>query len=257
LGAAALVETTEDERADMQRLAESLATPKLLAAITAFSSAGSLGRSSWLPGLPLEMALIEAVDAGELQAQPAPVAAPTASAGKGSAAKKTSKPSKKRVKEGPAGKAASLEKKQQPEKKRRSKGASAQGGLTFQVLKERWTDVLAAALRLDRAVQALINSGRPLGLEGEVLVLGFASDLLLEKMVKEQNIEVARSAIEEVLNVPLGIRCVLTEKWNQGERDENPPPVEEGGMVATAMRDLGAQVSEVKQETPPPDGDAG
>lgn len=257
LGAAALVETTEDERADMQRLAESLATPKLLAAITAFSSAGSLGRSSWLPGLPLEMALIEAVDAGELQAQPAPVAAPTASAGNGSVAKKASKPSKKRVKESPAGKAASPEKKQQPEKKRRSKGASAQGGLTFQVLKERWTDVLAAALRLDRAVQALINSGRPLGLEGEVLVLGFASDLLLEKMVKEQNIEVARSAIEEVLNVPLGIRCVLTEKWNQGERDENPPPVEEGGMVATAMRDLGAQVSEVKQETPPPDGDAG
>jgi len=257
LGAAALVETTEDERADMQRLAESLETPKLLAAITAFSSAGSLGRSSWLPGLPLEMALIEAVDAGELQAQPAPPAAPTASAGNRSAASKTSKPSKKRVKESPAGKAASPEKKQQPEKKRRSKGASAQGGLTFQVLKERWTDVLAAALRLDRAVQALINSGRPLGLEGEVLVLGFASDLLLEKMVKEQNIEVARSAIEEVLNVPLGIRCVLTEKWNQGERDENPPPVEEGGMVATAMRDLGAQVSEVKQETPPPDGDAG
>lgn len=255
LGVAALVEATEDERADMQRQAESLALPKLLAAITAFSRAGGAGRSSWLPGLPLEMALIEAVDAGELQAQPAPATTPTVSSGNVSPAKKASKRSTKRVKESPAVKVAAAEKKQQPEKKRRSKGVSAQGGLTFQVLKERWKDVLVAALRLDRAAQALINSGRPLGLEGEVLVLGFASDLLLEKMQKEKNIEVARSAIEEVLNVPLGIRCVLAEQWNQGERDENPPPVEEGGMVATAMRDLGAQVSEVKQDTPATDGD--
>jgi hypothetical protein len=92
-----------------------------------------------------------------------------------------------------------------------------------------------------------------LGLEGEVLVLGFASDLLREKMEKEQNLKVARAAIESTLNIPLGIRCVLTDKWTQGEGTGTPSEIEDGGMVATAMRDLGAQVSEIVPDSSQPD----
>jgi hypothetical protein len=103
--------------------------------------------------------------------------------------------------------------------------------------------------------QALINSGRPLGLEGEVLVLGFASDLLREKMEKEQHIRVAQAAIQEALNHPLRIRCVLTERWMQGERSDESISVEDGGMVATAIRDLGAQVTELPQDSPQSDED--
>jgi DNA polymerase-3 subunit gamma/tau len=253
LGAAELVETTEDERADMLRQANGLPLPRLLAAIAAFSRAGAVGRSSWLPGLPLEMALIEAIDAGKAREQPSSASTHAASPEAASASKQSRKRSAKKVKEAPAAAEEYAEKEEDSEKPPQSKSQVAEGGLTFQVLKERWTDVLASARRLDRAAQALINSGRPLGLEGEVLVLGFASDLLREKMEKEQNVHVARTAIEETLNVPLGIRCVLTEKWRQGERTATPPPVEDGGMVATAMRDLGAQVSEVKQDSAQPD----
>jgi DNA polymerase-3 subunit gamma/tau len=253
LGAAELIEATEDERADMLHQADGLPLPRLLAAIAAFSRAGAVGRSSWLPGLPLEMALIEAIDTGEATEQPSSASTHAASPEAASASKQSRKGSAKKVKEAPAAAEQYAEKEQDSEKSPQSKPQVAEDGLTFQVLKERWTDVLASARRLDRAAQALINSGRPLGLEGEVLVLGFASDLLREKMEKEQNIRIARTAIEETLNVPLGIRCVLTEKWKQGERTATPPPVEDGGMVATAMRDLGAQVSEVKQDSAQPD----
>lgn len=254
LGAGELVEAAEDERADMLRHADGMPLPKLLAAIAAFSRAGAVGRSSWLPGLPLEMALIEAADTGDAQVNPAGASAPAPSAVAGAASKHSSKGSAKMTKETPSVAEATAEKEQKSEHKPRAKQETTEGGLTFQVLKERWKDVLAAAKRLDRAAQALINSGRPLGLEGEVLVLGFASDLLREKMEKEQNLQIAREAIEETLNVLLGIRCVLTDTWKQGERSDSPPPVEDGGMVATAMRDLGAQVSEVTQDSPEADG---
>ncbi len=245
LGAAELVEATEDERAEMRQHANAIPLQRLLAAITAFSQAGAVGRSSWLPGLPLEMALIEAIDAGEVPDQATPVATPADNPGAG----KPGKRSPGAVKEA----AAHAQKKESAKKRNRSEPPATQGGLTFQVLKERWKEILSTALGLDRAAQALLNSGRPLGLEGEVLVLGFASDLLREKMEKEQNLRVAQDAIEKTLSVPLGIRCVLTETWSQGEKSSSPPPVEDGGMVATAMRDLGAQVSEIEPDSPQPD----
>lgn len=247
LGAAEIVEATDDERTEMLRHSEAIPLPRLLAAIAAFSQAGAVGRSSWLPGLPLEMALIDAIGANEVQTQPSHSPAPTSAPVTNPGAEKPAKPSSKKVKETPA------PKKQSGRGGGDSGYTPVVGGLTFQVLKERWKEILSAALGLDRAAQALINSGRPLGLEGEVLVLGFASDLLREKMEKEQNLKVARAAIEQTLNVPLGIRCVLMEKWNQGEGSEVPTPVEDGGMVATAMRDLGAQVSEIGPDAPQPD----
>jgi DNA polymerase-3 subunit gamma/tau len=248
LGAAELVEATEDERAEMLRHAEAVPLQRLLAAIAAFSQAGAVGRSSWLPGLPLEMALIEAIDADEIPDQSTPATTPAANPG-------TAKPGKGSP--GAAKEAAPAPKRKSGKQRKRSEQPTTQGGLTFQVLKERWKEILSTALGLDRAAQALLNSGRPLGLEGEILVLGFASDLLREKMEKEQNLQVARAAIESTLNVPLGIRCVLTENWSQAEKSSSPPPVEDGGMVATAMRDLGAQVSEIEPDSSQPDQTAG
>ena len=250
MGAAELVEASDDERERMLRHAEALTMPRLLAAIAAFSQAGAVGRSSWLPGLPLEIALIDTVDAGQQRTQPAsgnPSNPPPAD-------RPPAKPSKSRAKQAVQKKPDSNAESNDAGKPAMSGPASGHApdasGLSFQYVSDHWKDILAAALRLDRASQALINSGRPLGLEGSVLVLGFASDLLREKMEKEQHIRVARAAIEETLKEPLGIRCVLTESWNQGESSTAPLAVEDGGMVATAMRDLGAQVTELPQDSP-------
>jgi DNA polymerase-3 subunit gamma/tau len=250
MGAVELVEANDDERKQMLRQAEALTLPRLLAAIAAFSQASAVGRSSWLPGLPLEMALIDTMDADQQQTQsassnssnPTPAArTPT----------KSSKPRTKRtVKEKPDGGAEANDAGKPAVSESASGYAADASGLTFQNVSDHWKDILAAALRLDRASQALINSGRPLSLEGSVLVLGFASDLLREKMEKEQHIRVARAAIEETLKASLGIRCVLTERWEQGESSPPPLAVEDGGMVATAMRDLGAQVTELPQDSP-------
>ena len=100
-------------------------------------------------------------------------------------------------------------------------------------------------------MQALLNSCRPLGIESGVLIIGFKSDLLREKMEKGHNISIASKALEEISGLSMGIRCVLTGSWMPG-RDglDKPPLIEDGGMVATALRDLGAQVVDVEKLPP-------
>ncbi len=112
--------------------------------------------------------------------------------------------------------------------------------------------MLSAARRHDPRTQALLNSCRPLGLESGALIIGFRSDLLREKMEKGHNISLASLAIQEVFGKDVGIRCVLTESWIPDNVSEHQPtPMEDDGMVSTALRDLGAQV--VNIENLPPD----
>jgi hypothetical protein len=78
------------------------------------------------------------------------------------------------------------------------------------------------------------------------LVLGFASDILRDKMQKEDNLAVVTGALESTLGQQVGVRCVLASAWDDQAPPGEQPPVEEGGMVATALRDLGAEVAEVR-----------
>ena len=70
-------------------------------------------------------------------------------------------------------------------------------------------------------------------------------------MEKEHNLQIAVSALEEVCGAKLGLRCILSESWKQGDpADNQPPPMEDGGMVSTAIRELGAHVVEVEKWPP-------
>jgi hypothetical protein len=118
-------------------------------------------------------------------------------------------------------------------------------------LRGQWSQVLAAAYRRDPRTQALLNSGRPLGLEGGTLVLGFTSDLLRERMEKKENLAMVRQSMEEVFGRAVPIRCVLAKSWRPpGAEEQSTDAIEDGGMVATAVRDLGAQVVDVKHLPP-------
>ncbi len=250
LGNAALVEAPAEVRAEMARRAERLSVPALLRALEAFGRAAHNAAIGWHAALPLEMALVEALglDAppGERAPASASAAAAAAPAAEGTPASPPPRPAS-RPSPPPSQKAAA-----NPET-----ATEAASEVTFQTVLGRWREVLEAAYRLDPRTQALLNSCRPLGLQSGVLVLGFASDILREKMEAGDRLDLARQALAEVLGVPLPVRCVLTEKWRPGEAEEEaPPPMEEGGMVATAVRDLGGRVVEhdPTPEAPEPGG---
>jgi DNA polymerase-3 subunit gamma/tau len=123
--------------------------------------------------------------------------------------------------------------------------AVTSGPVTFQVVQDRWRDILAATFERDPRAQALLNSGQPLGIKDGKLVIGFASDLLREKMDKGETLEQVSTALEHVLGRPMGVQCVLSKNWDQAEPAPGDPVMENGGMVDTAVRELGAEVSEL------------
>ncbi len=235
MGNASLVDAVQEVRSEMAAQAERLPIPGLLAAIQAFHRAAADNRTTWQPGLPLELALVEASTGLSRHEGPA--------SSTGAHAQSATAPP-------PAAKAGA-ESPHPPRTKAAAPGVPADaapaGGPTFDGLRAAWRDILAAAKRRDPQTQALLNSGRPLGVERGVLVLGFASDLLRERMEKRDNLNLVRQSLEEVLGQPMPVRCVLLKAWSaEDSNGDAPSAVEDGGMVATAMRDLGAQVVDVK-----------
>ena len=239
-GNADRVDVPDDVASGMLPLAERLSLADLLAALRAFSRAAAETRGTWQPGLPLELALVEVArpraavqpDSTAPAAPAAPLAAPT----RAKAVPASGAPEKAAEGEAASGQASSLQTSSMPQA----------------ALIDRWREVLKAVYRRDPRAQALLNSCKPLGIEKGKVVLAFSSDLLREKMEKGHNLACVQEALQEVMGEPLGVRCVLARepavKQAAREPEGAPPaePVEEGGMVATAIRDLGAQVMDVK-----------
>ena len=232
MGNADLAEATQETLHWMEAQAGRPALALILRGIHSFSRAASEKRPTWQTSLPLELAFVETVGEGE-PAAPGNSAPPEQGEAEPEP-RQTEPPSRKSA-------AAAPDDPHQP-------APDPQGDLTFQAIVGRWNQVLQAARRRNPRVQALLNSCRPLGLEAGALVIGFSSDLLREKMEKERNLSTAMSALQEALGAPLRLRCVITSKWKKaGPGSETVPPIEEGGMVATAIRELGAQVVDVEQ----------
>ncbi len=125
----------------------------------------------------------------------------------------------------------------------------SQGGSDFQRVLDAWPELLRVAYGRDPQTQALLNSGKPLAVDDNSLVLGFQSDLLREKMEKGHNQEIVSEALSEVMNAKLGVRCVLLQNWGSDRSTAPTVPLPEGGMVAAALRDLGAEVVDYGPET--------
>jgi DNA polymerase-3 subunit gamma/tau len=87
----------------------------------------------------------------------------------------------------------------------------------------------------------LLNSIKSRDLRGNVLTLGFASDVLKSQMEKPANIEIFQGVLQQALGVEIVIHCVTAA----GQRSAPPPDVDHDGMVASALRDLGGEIVDI------------
>ncbi|MCJ7566501.1 MAG: DNA polymerase III subunit gamma/tau [Anaerolineales bacterium] len=240
MGNEELVKATSETRTEMRAQSEEIPLERLLAGIRAFNQAAAERKTTWQTSLPLELAFIEA---GKTQGNNPDVKTPPKAeqAQNQITAKTVAIPEAPK----PEPRMESSERKPNP-----SPGL-IEGKLSFEIVVNRWRDVLQAARRHDPRVQALLNSCRPFSLEEGVLIIGFGSDLLRDKMEKDHNLQIAVSALEEIFGGKLGLRCILSESSKPGDLAGNkPPPMEDGGMVSTAIRELGAHVVEVEKWPP-------
>jgi hypothetical protein len=61
-------------------------------------------------------------------------------------------------------------------------------------------------------------------------------------MATKENLSLVQQAVEQVLGTPITVRCVI----NTAKRTTIPTEVDDDGMVAAALRDLGGEIVDIQ-----------
>ena len=77
-------------------------------------------------------------------------------------------------------------------------------------LRHGWVGLVAQITELNRAVKPLIVDCRPIGVEGNIVTLGFPEEKAFLKDVAERRRPILEQAFSQFLDHPVGVRCVAT-----------------------------------------------
>jgi DNA polymerase III subunit gamma/tau len=239
------VEATADVKKQMQSHARSFSTSDVLRMMKAFNNAATDTRGGWQPSLSLELALAEVLDAPN---EPAPhPSAPPPSA----TTRVQPQPSR-----APSSNVDLSQDKPTPVSQSEPAHAPVQSN---EVMDERGDDTLhqeaeaprppetsavsaadvikawkhlASSLPKSQAnLSALLNSVKMIDVQGKTLILGLASDVLVSKIDKPDQVEAIQKLIRDQFGVDMNIRCVVTTA-----KGKIPPNVPQDGMVAAAIQ---------------------
>ena len=215
MGNANQVEATADVKKQMQAHARSFSTSDVLCMMKAFNNAAVDLRGGWQPSLSLELALAEVLDAPTespqiatpSQPKPKPVTNTRQSA---SAPRTETQPQ--------------TEKEVAPHPQERS--AVSVGDVI-----KAWKPMSASLPKAQANLSALMNSVKMIDMQGKTLILGLASDVLVSKIDKPDQIEAIQKLIKDEFGADVSVRCVVTNA-----KGTIPANVAQDGMVATAIQ---------------------
>ena len=94
-----------------------------------------------------------------------------------------------------------------------------------------WKHLAAALPKSQANLSALMNSVKMIDVQGKTLVLGLASDVLVSKIDKPDQVEAVQKLIKDNFGVDVSIRCIVTNA-----RGKLPASVAQDGMVAAAIQ---------------------
>ncbi len=260
LGSAAEVDASETIRKAMAAQATRHSSAEVLSMLRGFNAAAADTRGGWQPSLSLELAIADALEgrsegspthnaSGEPEtaarhpATTAPAAgvenrgAPTGpgrSRGRGTASQGGSPSESQAPRDAVQGQASTESDAPQ------STGVSA-APIGLSEVARAWKDIRLALKPSHPAVEALLNSCKPVEVQGQELMIGFQSETVRALMDKPENIKAAQQAIAEVLSANLTVRCIVTNA-----RGKVPPSLPQDGMVATAV-DRGGEIVDLQE----------
>jgi hypothetical protein len=177
----------------------------------AFNTAATDLRGGWQPSLSLELALAEVIEGPE-------TAVPQAAA--------RAKPKSESASQTETVKKSKLE-------ATKPENAIVAAGDVIKV----WKQISQSLSKSQANLSALLNSVKMIDVQGQTLVLGFASDVLVSKMDKPEHSDILRKALADMLGVQLDLRCIVTNA-----KGKLPPNVSQDGMVAAALNQGGEVV---------------
>jgi DNA polymerase III subunit gamma/tau len=216
MGNAGQVEATADVKKQMQSHARLFTISDVLRMMKAFNNAATDLRGGWQPSLSLELALAEVLDAPAASvAQPAVAAHP-----KLQPAQPASLPT-----EGMEGESDTAEPAANQDTPPQGSSIDASDILRA------WKHMSAALPKSQANLSALMNSVKMIDVQHGTLILGLASDVLVSKIDKPDQIEAIQKLIRDEYGVDMPIRCMVTTA-----KGKIPPNVPQDGMVATAIQ---------------------
>jgi hypothetical protein len=181
----------------------------------AFNTAATDLRGGWQPSLSLELALAEVLDAPaesvpqivSSHAKPQPAAvSQTESKPQTSAPTEESKPASEAH-------------------------ISESSALNAGDIIKAWKHLSSSLPKTQANLAALLNSVRMIDVQGKTLILGLASDVLVSKIDKPDQIEIIQKLIKDEFGVDINVRCMVTTA-----KGKIPPNVSQDGMVAAAIQ---------------------
>jgi len=224
LGSNLQVDVPDEMRAQITTHNQAFGIQGLLKIIRTFNRAATDSRNTWHPSLPLEIAFLELLEEPETE----PIAQPVSLIHFSQATDIKIASSK------PLSQTQSKVEKQ-PE-------SSGEYDLVdqkaIQTLSESWNLLLSIVRKQNPRAYGLLNSSKSRFIHGDVLDLYYSSDVLKVQMERPENLEVACQALYQIFQRDIRIQC----KVDITKRDKIPPGVDENGMIAAALRDLGGEI---------------
>lgn len=219
------VDATADVKKQMQAHAKSFSTSDVLHMMKAFNKAATDLRGGWQPSLNLELALAEVLDAPN---EPTSLtAAPLRSTPRPASVSQTVSTRMSTQNVEASGEGATSKSKDEAQVPQAVEKSAISAGAVIKV----WKQMSASLPKSQANLSALLNSVRMIDMQGNTLILGLASDVLVSKIDKPDQIEVIQKLIKNEFGVDVSIRCIVTNS-----KGKIPPNVAQDGMVATAIQ---------------------
>lgn len=245
------VDATMEIRQQMQQQATRYSQTQLLEAIRQFNNAATDRRSGWYPGLLLEMALVEVIEDKHIsQGITAADSLSMTEANKRGEKRDTSKNIPTTIKMGaqksdikPAGDAEKTKVFPQQEESGSvdlHKTSSLEEKITYEDIEKNWNRIKEYVKTRRSSTVGLLNSCKYKTLREGTLVLGFASDVLKQKMESVENLSVAQQAITQVMGFNIPITCIVLNEKAKLSYDKLD--TEGDGMVGEALN-LGGKIA--------------
>jgi len=217
MGNANQVEATADVKKQMQAHAKSFSTSDVLRMMKSFNNAATDLRGGWQPSLSLELALAEVLDAPTESPQPA---APRQTKPEPVSTPRTE--TQPQVESDALSGGGAVDEASHPIEK----SAVSAGDVI-----KAWKRMSSALPKAQANLSALMNSVKMIDMQGKTLILGLASDVLVSKIDKPDQIEAIQKLIKDEFGADVSVRCVVTNA-----KGKIPANVAQDGMVATAIQ---------------------
>jgi DNA polymerase-3 subunit gamma/tau len=172
------VDAASEVKQHMARHAQAFERPELVRVIQAFNEVAAETRNVWQPSLPLELALIEAIEAASIDYPSTPNSNPTTPPTNPARSGKTSNP--------------------KPKNNPGPNTSSKVGGRGL--LATKWTEIFELVKLSSPTTTSLLNISSH-ELDDNVLTLFFNTNMLRKKMQQENHLEIVRQAACQVLGM--------------------------------------------------------